>query len=275
MLTDKPDEARLPPATRRVLRTLVQRPRARVFFISGRRRSDLVKRVRLSGCEYLGLFGFEGTARAATAHSAAVQRPAGAKPRRAWPACHVYGSKTKGWPSSCITGTQPPTSVRLPGGACAPILRSSPGGPAASRARTDSKWFPEASQARARSWPAAAAAGAAARGSHLRRRRPVGRGGVPRRASWCHDPSRPDSPHGGPIPAGGRERRPSNSSRCWHRPSDEPREAALQVFDGRLPHPDREPEGDDQSPSSPAASPTAPTRPSSTTRFTRSVSTTS
>jgi trehalose-6-phosphatase len=38
-LTDKPDEARLPPATRRVLRTLVQRPRARVFFISGRRRA--------------------------------------------------------------------------------------------------------------------------------------------------------------------------------------------------------------------------------------------
>ncbi len=73
-LTKKPNDARLPAATRRVLRTLVQRPRARVFFISGRRRSDLVKRVRLSGCEYLGLFGFEGTARAGIAHSAAVQR---------------------------------------------------------------------------------------------------------------------------------------------------------------------------------------------------------
>jgi trehalose 6-phosphate phosphatase len=73
-LTDEPDQARLPAATRRVLKTLARRPRARLFFISGRRRSDLVKRVRLPGCEYLGLFGFEGTARAGAARSAAIDR---------------------------------------------------------------------------------------------------------------------------------------------------------------------------------------------------------
>ena len=73
-LVDKPDDARLPDATRRVLRTLMQRPKARVFFISGRRRSDLAKRVGLPGGRYLGLFGFEGTARAGAGRSAAVQR---------------------------------------------------------------------------------------------------------------------------------------------------------------------------------------------------------
>jgi trehalose 6-phosphate phosphatase len=57
-----------------VLRTLVQRPKARVFFISGRRRSDLAKRVGLPGCRYLGLFGFESTARTGRGQSAAVQR---------------------------------------------------------------------------------------------------------------------------------------------------------------------------------------------------------
>jgi trehalose 6-phosphate phosphatase len=73
-LTDKPDNARLPEATRRVLRTLTQRPKARVFFISGRRRSDLAKRVGLPGCRYLGLFGFEDTARAGAGRSGAVQQ---------------------------------------------------------------------------------------------------------------------------------------------------------------------------------------------------------
>jgi trehalose 6-phosphate phosphatase len=73
-LKDKPGDARMPEATRRVLRTLVQRPKARVFFISGRRRSDLATRVGLPGCRYLGLFGFEGTDRAGAGQSAAVQR---------------------------------------------------------------------------------------------------------------------------------------------------------------------------------------------------------
>jgi trehalose-phosphatase len=61
-LTKEPDAAHMSPATREALRTLVTRPRARLFFISGRRRSDLWNRVRLPGCQYLGLFGFERTA---------------------------------------------------------------------------------------------------------------------------------------------------------------------------------------------------------------------
>lgn len=73
-LTDTPDEARLSDATRRVLRTLMHRPKLRVFFISGRRRGDLAKRVGLPGGRYLGLFGFESTARAGAGHSAAMQR---------------------------------------------------------------------------------------------------------------------------------------------------------------------------------------------------------
>src|SRR3954453_19236546 len=73
-LTDTPDAARLPDATRRVLRTLGQRKKARVFFISGRRGSALAARVGLPGCRYLGLFGFESTARAGAGHSAVMQR---------------------------------------------------------------------------------------------------------------------------------------------------------------------------------------------------------
>ena len=73
-LTKEPDEAHLPQATRRVLKTLAGRPKARLFLISGRRRGDLWKRVRLPGCQYLGLFGFEDKARSGAAPSAGMQR---------------------------------------------------------------------------------------------------------------------------------------------------------------------------------------------------------
>jgi trehalose 6-phosphate phosphatase len=73
-LTGEPDEARLPPATRRVLRALAEQPKARVFFISGRRRGDLWKRVRLPGCEYLGLFGSEEAGRTSLTRSPAVRQ---------------------------------------------------------------------------------------------------------------------------------------------------------------------------------------------------------
>jgi trehalose 6-phosphate phosphatase len=72
-LTKEPDAARLSPATRQALRALARSPRAQLFFISGRRRSDLWKRVRLRGCQYFGLFGFEDTARAGTAASGIMQ----------------------------------------------------------------------------------------------------------------------------------------------------------------------------------------------------------
>lgn len=64
-LTKEPGQAQLSPATRQALRALARRPRARLFFISGRRRGDLYKRVGLPGCQYFGLFGFEGSDRAA------------------------------------------------------------------------------------------------------------------------------------------------------------------------------------------------------------------
>jgi trehalose 6-phosphate phosphatase len=73
-LTTEPDAARLPQATRRVLKTLAGRPKARLFFISGRRRSDLWRRVRLPGCQYLGLFGFEDKPGSGGAPPAAMQR---------------------------------------------------------------------------------------------------------------------------------------------------------------------------------------------------------
>jgi trehalose 6-phosphate phosphatase len=72
--TKEPGKARLSRATRHVLRTLTRRPKARLFFISGRRRSDLWKRVRLPGCQYLGLFGSEDRSRSGMARSPAMQR---------------------------------------------------------------------------------------------------------------------------------------------------------------------------------------------------------
>src|SRR5580692_5106902 len=62
-LTNEPQKAKLSRATRDALRTLARRKKARLFFISGRRREDLRKRVRLRRCEYLGLFGSEDAAR--------------------------------------------------------------------------------------------------------------------------------------------------------------------------------------------------------------------
>ena len=73
-LTKKPGDARLPAETRALLRTLARRPRARLVFISGRRRSDLWRRVRLPGCQYLGLFGAENGNGTRLARPAALPR---------------------------------------------------------------------------------------------------------------------------------------------------------------------------------------------------------
>jgi trehalose 6-phosphate phosphatase len=73
-LTREPREARLSPATKRVLGRLARDRRVRLFFISGRRRVDLWKRVRLRGCQYLGLFGAESGPRSRMRRSAAMQR---------------------------------------------------------------------------------------------------------------------------------------------------------------------------------------------------------
>src|SRR4029077_10100438 len=62
-LTSTPQEARLSPAAKRLLEALARDRRVRMFFISGRRRDDLRKRVGLPSCHYLGLFGAEQTSR--------------------------------------------------------------------------------------------------------------------------------------------------------------------------------------------------------------------
>ena len=72
-LTKEPEAAHMTPATREALKALARQPRARLFFISGRRRSDLWNKVRLPGCQYLGLFGFERTARTEAARPARIQ----------------------------------------------------------------------------------------------------------------------------------------------------------------------------------------------------------
>jgi trehalose 6-phosphate phosphatase len=55
----RPEQARLPAATRRVLRRLARHPRATVVVISGRRRADVRRRVGVAGIRYLGLYGRE------------------------------------------------------------------------------------------------------------------------------------------------------------------------------------------------------------------------
>jgi len=54
-----PDEVRLAPATRRVLRRLVRHPRVTLVVISGRRRAELWRYIGLRGIHYFGLYGWE------------------------------------------------------------------------------------------------------------------------------------------------------------------------------------------------------------------------
>jgi trehalose 6-phosphate phosphatase len=54
-----PDQVRLTPATRRVLRRLARHPRVTVVVVSGRRRSELRRFIGLPGIRYYGLYGWE------------------------------------------------------------------------------------------------------------------------------------------------------------------------------------------------------------------------
>jgi trehalose-phosphatase len=54
-----PDQVRLEPATRRVLRRLASHPRITLVVISGRRRSELRRYIGLPGIRYYGLYGWE------------------------------------------------------------------------------------------------------------------------------------------------------------------------------------------------------------------------
>jgi len=72
--TPKPHQARLPLATKRVLKDLARRPKVQLLFISGRQRADLWRRVRLRRCQYLGLFGAEDSVRPRLRRSVAMER---------------------------------------------------------------------------------------------------------------------------------------------------------------------------------------------------------
>jgi len=58
-LQSRPEDVWLEGRTRRVLRRLLRHPRATLWIISGRRRTDVRKRVGVSGLHYAGLHGFE------------------------------------------------------------------------------------------------------------------------------------------------------------------------------------------------------------------------
>jgi trehalose 6-phosphate phosphatase len=67
----RPEEARLPSPTRRVLQRLVRRPSLRVWVITGRRRADVLSRIRVPGVRCLGLYGWEDGASGALSETAA------------------------------------------------------------------------------------------------------------------------------------------------------------------------------------------------------------
>jgi trehalose-phosphatase len=58
-IAPRPDQVRLAPAARRVLRRLARHPRVTLVVISGRRRAELQRYIGLPGIRYLGLYGWE------------------------------------------------------------------------------------------------------------------------------------------------------------------------------------------------------------------------
>ena len=58
----RPEDVWLAPAARRAIRQLVRHRMVRVIILSGRRRSDVMKRVAVKGVRYLGLYGWESGA---------------------------------------------------------------------------------------------------------------------------------------------------------------------------------------------------------------------
>jgi trehalose 6-phosphate phosphatase len=60
-LQSRPQRVRLAHDMRRVLRRLAQRPKVRMWVISGRLRADVQRRVNVAGVECLGLHGWDGS----------------------------------------------------------------------------------------------------------------------------------------------------------------------------------------------------------------------
>jgi len=54
-----PEQVKVPPQTRRILRRLARQRHVRVFVISGRRRANIERHLRVAGVSYLGLYGWE------------------------------------------------------------------------------------------------------------------------------------------------------------------------------------------------------------------------
>ncbi len=62
-IVPRPDQVRLTPAARKILRRLARHPRATLVVISGRRRLELLKYIGIPGIHYFGLYGWEGNAK--------------------------------------------------------------------------------------------------------------------------------------------------------------------------------------------------------------------
>jgi len=71
-IAPRPDQVRLAPATRQVLRRLARHPRVSLVVISGRRRAELLRYIGLSGIRYFGLYGWERSGHAPLPGSALV-----------------------------------------------------------------------------------------------------------------------------------------------------------------------------------------------------------
>lgn len=58
-IAPRPEQVRLTPAARNILRRLARHPRATLVMISGRRRAELLEHVGIRGIHYFGLYGWE------------------------------------------------------------------------------------------------------------------------------------------------------------------------------------------------------------------------
>jgi trehalose-phosphatase len=76
----RPDQVRVAPAMRRILRRLVSQPRLTLAIISGRRRVEIQRYIQLRGIHYFGLYGWE------RGHQARFPTKARRELSRAWSA---------------------------------------------------------------------------------------------------------------------------------------------------------------------------------------------
>ena len=164
--------------------------------------------MRLPGCQYLGLFGFERTARTEAVQSARHPATCGRRLRRSSPVSRGSGSKTRGWHSSCIIATRRLRVRTVARRRVRAALRSS----SAVRLFESAHGLEVVSARRCgkrRNSPATPPpAGAPARGADLSRRRSVGRARVSGGPSRRDRQSRESPADGRAVPACGSRRSP-------------------------------------------------------------------